>query len=403
MNTRNRLLALLIVVILLLSGAVATIPNLNTPQGTLTNDPQNPAVTPVIFPTVPQGGTVLTPESTFFHPSGLISTPKLVGYEPNQQGSIETVLPSGNSTITRAGVTLVNNSTLSVVHTFAERDTARRFGNADELHKGYTKELLDGAWKQFTGGYKELNRRVENNLSIINFELYLASNTYLGRQVSKINGEWTQTLRLVVPSNNPPLLDTLQNLVFPRFQLWSQVLSTPFNWGVVADYATGYAIKYPVGWQQVDGAPGRPYTVNGNLGTIATTLSTRMQSGKPLNSEDEVRKFIADNFGNPPIKSVRAATVSEAKGFAVSYTSPDRDGNKRSAVTTVINAPNERLVLATLVYGAPDLDLLDPANSAIPTELTQIRNSLFLLPTDQFVPTAVPQQPTAAPQTTPGS
>src|SRR5579872_6055252 len=37
--------------------------------------------TALTFPTVPSGGTVLTPDRTYFHPSGVFSVPHIVGWE----------------------------------------------------------------------------------------------------------------------------------------------------------------------------------------------------------------------------------------------------------------------------------------------------------------------------------
>jgi hypothetical protein len=279
------------------------------------------------------------------------------------------------------------------VHVFVENDPSRKLATMDDLDKYYTKDILDGAWKNFTGGYKELNRSHEE-IFIINFELYLDNDTYLGRQVTKIEGDWLLTLRLVVPNNNSALLDTLQSMVIPRYHVWTQATIVPLSWASIADSAAGYIIKYPPDWKRAGGSPGSPYTVVGTLGSNNVFLETQAIPNKSVKTDADARAWVMASWPKATIQTVSPATSGQTTGFAISYANVDTDGNQASAVVTLLNGANGTLYVANLQSSARGQDFLAPANSSIPIELTEIRNTFMILPSDQLVATAIPS-PTA--------
>ena len=105
------------------------------------------------------------------------------------------------------------------------------------------------------------------------------------------------------------------------------------------------------------------------------------------------------------VRTAKAITGSDSSGFAVSYINPDADGNQNSAVVTILNGTNGTLYAANLNTTLRDQDLLDPTNSALPVELTQVRNSFFLVPGTVQVPTLTPSPtiPGAPTVETPGA
>jgi hypothetical protein len=385
-NLTSRIFTLLIILVLVLGG-LASIPQ--TAQQNLTPSPTTVSIPTVVFPVVPEGGTPVNSDYTYFHPSGVISIPHLLGWDLSA-GSEETQAPTDATKLTRVGSTFINSAALSVVHVFAERNAERKATKLEDLNGYYDKDNLNGAWENFKGGWKELNRTTAGDSFIINFELNLDGNTYLGRQISRFNNEWLMVMRIVSPNNNPALLDSLQSAIAPKYQFWTQALSVPLTWATIADYASGYVIRFPPDWRLLDGAVGKPFTVAGKLGTNDVTLSTRTEPNKSIKSEDDARSYVQAAVKNATLLTVKAANVNDVSGFVVSYSAPDADGNKRSAVTTLLNGTNGTLYVATLQSSALGQDLLDSANSAIPIEFTQIRNSFFLLPTAQLVPTLTP-------------
>ena len=412
MDPRMRVMAVILTVIMLvtaiygLSGSATTI--LSTP----TDNPLTATVPAVVFPTVPPGGMTLTAATTYFHPSGVISLPYLLGWDLPQDGGEEVTEPptpaagttpdANASTITRVGTTFINSAALSVIHVFAEKDPARKVAAVADLDGYYTKANLDGAWVNFKGGYKELNRGVQGDLYILNFELYLDSSTYLARIVSRLNGDWLMVARLVVPNNNAQLLDQLQAAVFPKFQLWPQALTSPLKWRALADPVSGYVVKFPSEWHLEDGAPGYPYTVTASLGTDTVTLTTHGEASKGISGEADVRAYAKTTWPSSTVQSVKAITVGQTAGFAVSYTNPDSDGNQHSAVANLLNA-NGMLYVINFQSLTRKTDLLDTTNKDIPAELDQVRDSFFPLPLPEMVPTLTPSPtipvPTALPTT----
>ncbi len=410
--------ALLIVIIFVLGAVVSTNNFSNNQQAANTPTLANPGVPTVAFPTVPAGGNPVVADYTYFQSSGLFSLPHLVGWDlapasggagaeekieaqPTAEGTpVGTPVPG--SQISRVGVTFINSTLLSVVHAFAERDPERQVASVNDLDKYYDKNNLDGAWKNFTGGWKELNRGASGDQYIVNFELYLDSNTYLGRQISHLNGDWLMVLRLVVPNNNPQLLDTLQNNLASHFTLWTQALNSPLTWSSIVDYAAGYVVKYPPDWKQTDGSAGHPFTVNGTLPTGEVTLTSQAMPNTLVRSEDEARAWLKTNIPNGVVQTIKSENHGEYPGFAVSYADPDPDGNQRSAVVSLISGPSNTLYVVNMRSTARQQNLLDDTNTAIPPEFAKIRAGIFLIPTSQLVATLTPTiTPTPLPTATP--
>lgn len=394
-----RFIGLLIVILALLGGVFASTLGNQTVAPTPTEDLHTPSG--VVFPAVESGGTKLVTDYTYFHPSGFMSLPHFVGWDLPAQGSVdagssqptvgeEVSEPAGDIKITRVGSTFINGLVLGVIHAFAEKDPNRQTPTLQDLDKFYNKENLDQAWSNFKGGWTELNRGVQGDVYVINVELKLDDNTYLGRQVSRLNGDWLMVTRLVVPNNNPALLDTLQNAVMPNFKLWDQALTTPLTWRSVADTATGYVVKFPPGWTLLGGTPGTPYTVTATLGPDTFTLVTHAEPQKALKTEDDVRSYLKTTEPNSVLQTVKAVTISDTPGFLASYQSPDTDGNLHSAQATLLNGKNGTLYVINFQSSIRKKDLLDESDQSIPPELAQVRNSFFTLPVDQMAATLTP-------------
>lgn len=407
----QRVGALILIFVFVFAGVLTANNTANNSQSfTPTVDRLQPPT--VVFPAVPPGGTSVVADYTYFHSSGLMSLPHIVGWDPAAQGSdqgpeqrvepVGTPGAPGSSQSTLVGVTFINSAALSVVHAFSEKDPSRKATTLQQLDQYYDKANLDQAWSNFKGGWTELNRRTEGDLFIINFELRLDQNTYLGRQISRFNQDWLMVLRLVTPNNNPALLDQLQNAILPKYRIWPQTLSAPLSWSAITDYAAGYLIKYPPDWRKVDGSIGRPFTVSGTLGSDTITLVTRSEPGKSVKSEDDARNWIKASLPNATVQTVKAETRGDTTGFSVSYTIPDADGNQQSAVVTLLNGAQGSLSIASLQSSARGQNLLDENNKAISPDLALVRGSFMTLLPDQLVPTAIPTS-TPIPSATPAN
>ncbi len=347
------------------------------------------------LPTVPPGGVPLILKQTTFHSSGVLSIPQLVDWEPPAQSPEESILPTATTPFTRFALTFINSGAGSVIHAFAERDPERKAGDkkvasVQDLDAYFDKKALDKAWEKFTGGWKELGRKVEGDHFSIDFELSFESNTYRGRQISRLSGDWLIVLRLVAPANYPELLDRLQEVIFPDFRLWPEALVAPLDWNAVTDTLAGYMIRYPADWQKVDGKPGQPFTIMGKLFNDTITLTTRSAPGQSARTEAEARAWVKATWPRATVQTIRAETRSAASGFTLSYIDPDPDGNQLSAAVTLLNGANGTLYVANMQSTARGLDLLDVNNVNVPKPLAEVRASFFVVAADQLIKTPTP-------------
>ena len=110
--------------------------------------------------------------------------------------------------VQRVGVTFINSSSYSVAQVYVERSSSEAtYKSVAELDKNYNRAYFSAAWANFTGGWMETTRTTANDISVIDFTLSLSGNTYLARQLGTLDHGWIKGMRLVVPANNPALLN----------------------------------------------------------------------------------------------------------------------------------------------------------------------------------------------------
>ncbi len=384
-----RIIALLVLVAIFAVGGLG----LGSPRTTTGSDvsptPGLGSPTALIFPTIAPGGNVIVPDRTYFHSSAIFSMPHLQGWDLAQSGE-ERVDPTQGVKITRAGATFINGNSLSVIHAFVEKDPDRTAKVLTDLDKYYDKANLDAAWSNFTGGWKETGRRTDGDKFVVDFQLGLSGNTYVGRQVAHFEGDWLMVTRLVAPNNNPSLLDQLQSNIWSGFVFYPNIAQWPITWSATADPTVGYVIKYPADWRQLNAELGKPIVVNGTLRDVTVTLTTQGEPGKVAKTEQDARAWITTLHPKAVILTVSQETRGDAMGFNISYNDPDPDGNARSALVTLLNGANGTLYSANFLTSIRGLDLLQQNNASVPPEIGQIRATLTLLSTARFVPTLTP-------------
>ena len=298
-------------------------------------------------------------------------------------------MSGGTPRVNRVGATFINSAEFSVLHTFVEKNEDRLVKQVGDLSGYYDKDNLNQAWVNFTGGYKETNRRTVGDRYVIDFELYLAGNTYLARQTAQLTPEnWIKVTRIVVPNNNPGLLDSLEAEAWKGFTFYSALLTAPVAWRALADPVVGYIVRYPSVWDKAASQPGEPGIATGVVNTWPLTLTTRAEPGKSAATEQDARAWVAALRPASTVYNVQPETRSDAKGWTVAYNDPDPDGNSRSAIVTLLNGANGALYSANYLLVTRGLDLLRAAN--LPPELAQSRNTFTLLATGAFVPTRTP-------------
>ncbi len=358
------------------------------------------SATPVTFPQVPLGGTPLIADRTYFHPTGLFSVPHFRDFElaPDGEELVDPVAVGGTSKISRAGATFIDGPAYSVLHVFIENNPDNGVKSIADLDKLYDAENLKAAWSNFTEGYREVGRKTVDGRYTVDFELGLNGNIYLARQITRVqeNG-WLQVTRLVVPNNNPDLLNNLEKAVWSGFNFYPKLLANPISWGAITDTSAGYQIRFPATWKRSSDFGGQ-YVVTGTLGDIYTSLTTRNEPGKKINSEDEARAWVKTFRPSSTIYTAKTEPrEGNANVYTVSFNDPDPDGNSRSGIVTLLNGKNG-LVSAYYLYTARNVDLLTAPT--VPAELATSRNTLQLLDIASLVPTLTPTvTPTPLPVT----
>jgi hypothetical protein len=200
-------------------------------------DPVMPQLGEIQFPTLTE--TTLPPTATIpaaTETAVAIATlsvlptpeanPQLDGLPPHAHpdGYFQTFMPQGEEWAVQdydqAGelVQTVINSPyrLVVIHTMARLD-AQVYATPDDLSAQYlTMEYFASAWFPYTS-WAETRRAVEGERVIIDFSLVADFKAFLGREITRQEDGIIYTARIVVPANDPALLDLLQTLVTRDF------------------------------------------------------------------------------------------------------------------------------------------------------------------------------------------
>jgi hypothetical protein len=354
--------------------------------------------TPITFPQVPLGGTPLIAERTYFHPTGLFSIPRFRDFDLAADGEelADPAALGGTSKLSRVGATFINGAAYAVLHTFIENNPDNGVKELGDLEKLYDTVNLQAAWTNFTGGYEETGRKIVDGRYVLDFRLGLSGNTYLARQTTQVQEGWLKVTRLVVPDNNPGLLDNLEKAVWEKFAFYPKLLANPISWGAITDINAGYLIRFPAAWKRSSDFGGQ-YVVDGILGTTYTSLTTRNEPGRTVNSEDEARAWVKAFRPNATVYSAKTEQRDGLTLYTVSFNDPDPDGNSRSAIVTLVNGRGG-LISAYYLHAARNVDLLTAPTA--PAELATSRNTLQLLDTAILVPTLTPTvTPTPLPVT----
>ncbi|MFQ3536988.1 MAG: hypothetical protein SNJ58_14055 [Aggregatilineales bacterium] len=391
-STLGRALRLLGVGFLVVIFVASALPFDNTSAPIAT--PQEPTGSSA-HPLVPVGGTPVTITGTYVHPSGMFSAPMLNGWQLPGDSPEESVAATPDQPVTRAGAVFVNTGAASVVHLFVEDNPAlsQSEGAIETLQAYYTSEQVGAAWTQYNGGWREIGRRVVHNTLIIDTEMTHNGLVYLGRQFARLEQRWLMVLRLVVPNNNPSLLERLEQACYPHFHLWPSSISAPLHWRTLADTRSGYLIRFPSAWRQEDGRPGAPYTLSGELDGRTYRLNVRALPAQSITDEAAAQAWIAQHYPRALFQSAQPEQRGAFSGYTLSFLAPDPDGNQHSLTATLING-EAALYAAILQTAADGRDLLGPSDGSFSPELFRIRQTFTPI---RLAPLSAQPTPTPTP------
>jgi hypothetical protein len=378
-----------------------------------TNNLNNPqAVIPTQFPTatIPAPVADLTSirfDQTYLHPTGIFTVGQPTGWNPTTPASAPD----------NAEITFNNSQQLSVIQVAVSRP-AVQVTTLDELDALYNRDSLDSTWTNYRRNpdfqlqsadprvgqyYRETARERINDRLQIDFEVQdNARRTYVARQVSWFDANYTYSVRVVTLNNDIPMLRYMVDGIIPTLQVNPAFIGAPLDWQAFFDPITRYVIRYPAGWTQTDGGAGRPTSFSGTINGTPAVLRVENQPGVSIADEAAARAFVGSLRPDLTIQSVQPVTRGEQSGFNIAYQQPTLDGADESGLVTLLNGPAGALAVANYRLSAPGVDLNSAEAATTYSDLFNSASSFQFLtginiPTPTPAPTHTPLPPTATP------
>ncbi len=310
--------------------------------------------------------------------------PQLVGRPPHMHSSglFQTFLPAGRDWIVDEGeaspgggtarVVISSPQRLVVIHNYIQPGV--EYESLDALSANYlTAQHFAGAWQDYDG-WQETGRAVGEDGVVVDFALTSEGHDYLGRATSRLWEDWLFAVRIVVPANNPTLLDLLQTLVIPTFQGFPALLALPTDWTTYLDQTAGFALRHPPGWTVAAGSPGRPATLllEGARSNERVRLWTEPDT--IIASTDAAEAWVRAAAKVDAVLSVATVQREAGTGYLVAYRTLDAAGDARSALAALLNDEAGTLFVADLQIDSPDANLLDA--QSVPEAYTGAQRSV---------------------------
>lgn len=295
--------------------------------------------------------------------------PQLTGRPPyiHSSGLFQTFLPAGDDWIVDEGesvqasamarVVISSPQRLVVIHNYIQPGV--EYESLDSLSANYlTAQHFAGAWQDYDS-WEEMARTVGDDGVVVDFALTSEGHDYLGRTTSRLWQDWLFVARIVVPANNPALLDLLQTLVIPAFQGFPALLALPTDWFAYVDQSAGFVLRHPPGWAVAAGSPGRPATLllNGANNNERVRLWTEPET--PIASAEAAEAWVRAAATVDAVLSVATVQREAGSGYLVAYRTLDAAGDAHSALTALLNDEAGTLFVADLQIEPPDANLLD--------------------------------------------
>lgn len=347
--------------------------------GSSTDDASFPTVTPfgtpaptlkptdVVFPT-PDPDPSIPAQAAYIHSSGYFQVFHPAGSEwtireqpaPDVEG-IAASEPTYPSVYMQGGPRLV------VIHNYIRQGV--EYESLESLSENLlTEEYFMGAWIGLTGGggyesWAETGRTITDDAVITSFELVASGMPYLGRDISRLEGSTLYVTRLVVPDNNPALLDWLTEQVPAQFVGYSSVQTLPREWPIYADQTLGYLLKYPSGLERVAGGEGLPVTFRtADDETPSITIRLDTEADRAVTDPADAEAWLQAIEPSAAISQVTPVSRQFGDGFALTYTFTDVSGDPQSGLAVLLNDTSgdvPQLAIARLEVNTPGLDLDD--------------------------------------------
>ncbi len=321
-------------------GVIAPFLRQEASQTTTTIDPTVVPTATVPVAMVDFSGISL--KQVYLHPSGLFTVGQPTGWLP-----LTPISDAG-----RAGVTMFNQQTLSIIEISVEQPTAP-VTTVDELDARNNKTYLNASWARY-GTWTETSRKHDGEQLVIDFNLTLNSQQYVARQLTWTDGQWIYNVRVVTPYNATQMLVYLVGELAKAITPLKQFYGTPIEWTSHYDTVSHAIIRYPAGWTVADTAPGSPTSITSADGT---ELRVETQANVTIADDTAASQWVDGFQSGATILSVEPVTHGDASGFSVAYSFTTVDGDPRSGVALLLNGPGSTLYAANLRFNGGSIDL----------------------------------------------
>lgn len=311
---------------------------------------RTPRPTSIIVPT-PDRDPNLEGELPYIHSSGLFQTfrPAGSGWSIDDNPFTE----DGD----RLDMVIQSTARLVVIHNSVQ--PGMEYESLQSLSDNFLNEAYYAAeWSNYSS-WEETSREVTGDAVIVNFDLGAEDVNYLARDISRLDGDTLYVARVVVPSNNPALLDLLATDVQAAFFGYDQLQAVPRVWPAYVDQQLGFVLKYPAAWQIIAGAPGRPATLRSATGQPEATIRLEAHAAQPLASAADAEAWVSGMDDAVTVLGSAPLEHPTGTGYQVAYESRDAAGDRHSGLVVLLNDAAGALFVANLQLDEGGVNLLD--------------------------------------------
>lgn len=331
--------------------------------------------------------TFSTPEPTKLIIPTPDPDPQIDGALPylHSTGFFQAFRPAGNdwevyetqetNTPPYSGVIMQNRNWLAVIHSYLRQGV--EYDTLEALSENYwTESEFNDNWGNYDS-WSEVRREIVDDRLIIDFDLALDGNTYLGRTTSWVENNFLYVSRLVVPSNNPALRDLLFEKATPGLIGLHDLQILPQTWPVYVDQADGFAFKHPSGWSMIAGGTGRPTTFRIPSGQVRVMV----EAEQAVNLAEDAEQWIIGHEQNVTILASAPIEHEMGTGYQVAYSYQDTAGDLHSGLVVLLIGLNNALYIANAQIETPDVNLLeiDETVSALNYEVARALTEGFIV------------------------
>lgn len=326
-----------------------------------------PEPTRLVVPT-PDPDPQLGGERPYIHSSGLFQTFRPAG----EDWVIDERLPgeSTPTTTSLARVVIQSGTRLVVIHNYIQ--PGKEYESLESLSQNFiTAEHFAQDWYAYDR-WQEVSRTVTESSVVVTLDLEYQTAKYRAISTYQLAGDWLMVSRLVVPANNPGLLDLLQQLMGTSFVLYDELLALPLEWPAYIDQQLGTLFKRPAAWEVVAGGEGRPVTFADSAGLGRVYLLT--VPDRALTSAEEAEAWVTEQHPDASILGSAPVEHQHGSGFEVAYRYRDEKGDTHSGLMVLLNDADGTLYAANAQIDPPDVNLLDEA--VLSGDLLDIRRAV---------------------------